>query len=288
MKHICKIYITAAIAALLPATLPAQELEQVRESAMEQTENVATNEKKEAKKAAKEEKKAAKLASKEAKKADVADLAKTEVEQSELLRQDTIDFNDKSEELRILAQDTSNRGVKKYKPWGMVGLRYGCNLSNMSFSEIKPKSTAVFIPNQYSLVLSYNNALWDMLDIFGAELAFKYGEEGYDSDYDCERFKIAEISTMAQAHLTFSRFRLLVNVGPYVGYRLSNNREDGAWNEYDNRFDYGIAAGLGLGLVFKPFEIHIEGGYKFALSSIYHVNKYSDEYWVLAYPRNIM
>ena len=141
----------------------------------------------------------------------------------------------------------------------------------------------------FSLLYTYYHALWDQLFNFGVQFGVKYGEEGYASKYEQwgERYKIVEVPLVSQFKIDFSRFRLLVNAGGYYGYRLSTERESG-WDRYDLRHDYGILAGAGLAVVFKPFEIQIEGNYKYSLCSIYHTNKFSDEYWMLCYPRNIM
>ena len=55
-----------------------------------------------------------------------------------------------------------------------------------------------------------------------------------------------------------------------------------------HRVDYGIIGGLGLAVVFKPFELHVEGNYKYSFASMYHTNKFSDIYWMYTYPQNIM
>ena len=55
----------------------------------------------------------------------------------------------------------------------------------------------------------------------------------------------------------------------------------------DNKI-LGVIGGLGLAVVFKPFELHIEGNYKHAFASMYHTNIYSDIYWMFTYPQNIM
>ena len=41
--------------------------------------------------------------------------------------------------------------------------------------------------------------------------------------------------------------------------------KESGWDRYDLRHDYGILAGAGLAVVFKPFEIQIEGNYKYSL-----------------------
>ena len=82
--------------------------------------------------------------------------------------------------------------------------------------------------------------------------------------------------------------RFLIDLGPYYGYRLDTNRE-GGFDQYDIRHDYGIMGGAGIGFVFlKNIELHLEGRYKYSLCSMYHTNKFSDLYWMLAYPRNII
>ena len=87
--------------------------------------------------------------------------------------------------------------------------------------------------------------------------------------------------------LDFSRFRVLLNLGTYGGYRLSTDKE-GGFDQYDQRMDYGVIGGGGFAVVFNPLEFHIEANYKYALASMYHTNKISDIYWIYTYPQNVM
>ncbi len=194
---------------------------------------------------------------------------------------------DREREMNVLSQD-SVKVVKKYKSLHMVGIRYSYGLCS---ARVTPDMGTHMIqcPLSFSVLYTYYNALWDMMPNFGIQLGFNYGEEGIEADYmDSDMFKVASVHLVSQFKFDFSRFRLLANVGPYFGYRLSNARENGEWNRFDNRYDYGIMAGLGFAAIFEPFEIQVEGNYKFSLTSMYHVNKYSDQYWLLAYPSNIM
>ena len=52
----------------------------------------------------------------------------------------------------------------------------------------------------------------------------------------------------------------------------------------DKQWDYGIAAGLGLGVIVKRFEFHIEGGFNYSLSMLYHPEKMSSSWWIYSYP----
>lgn len=207
-----------------------------------------------------------------------------------LSAQDFEKFDREQHMLSVLGQDsTTKAGPKKFKSVHMLGVKYSYNFSGVNFNPAITNSY-VRMPRNLAVTYTYLNDMWDMLNNFGIQAGLRYCEEGFDAEYiDSERFKLAEFSLLSQFHIdASSHFRILLNLGPYAGYRLANGREDGLWDSNDNRFDYGLIANAGVGLVFNPFEIWIEGGYKFALSSLYHVNKISDEYWLFATPSNIM
>ena len=97
--------------------------------------------------------------------------------------------------------------------------------------------------------------MWDHRFNFGVVAGAKHGYEGFTSTNEGygETYEILEFPLISQFKLDFSRFRILLNIGTYGGYRLSTDKE---------------------------------GGYSFA--SVYQTNKYSDIYWIFTYPQNIM
>lgn len=176
---------------------------------------------------------------------------------------------------------------KKYKSIHMLGVKYSYNISGVNFT---PSLGEVDIntPINISLLYTYYHDLWDFLPNFGLQFGVKYGEEGYSSTYSYnEKYKILEFPLISQFRIDFSRFRFLINIGTYYGYRLSTDKE-GGFDQYDIRHDYGVIGGAGLGFVFNPFELHLEGNYKYSFCSVYHTNKISDEYWLFGYSHNIM
>lgn len=177
---------------------------------------------------------------------------------------------------------------KQYKSIHMVGVKYGVNISNVS-TQPSVKESKVITHNNISVLYTYYHALWDKLFNFGLQTGVKHGYEGYASELASygEICEIAEVPLISQFKIDFSRFRILVDVGAYGGYRLSTDKE-GGFDKYDQRVDYGIIGGAGIAVVFKPFELQIEGGYKRSFASMYHTNKYSDIYWMFTYPTNIM
>ena len=176
----------------------------------------------------------------------------------------------------------------KYKSIHMLGVSYGVNLSGVTSSP-KIGQERIWTFNNIGISYTYYHALWDHLFNFGLSVGAKHGYEGYASSYDTygETCEMIEIPLISQFKIDFSRFRLLINLGTYGGYRLSTDKE-GGFDKYDQRYDYGVIGGVGFAVVFKPIEIHIEGNYKYAFASMYQTNKISDIYWLFTYPQNIM
>lgn len=176
---------------------------------------------------------------------------------------------------------------KQFKSIHMVGVSYGVNWSGVSSSP-KIGQERILTYNNVGVHYTYYHALWDQLFNFGLQFGVTHGYEGYASANAGfgEICEVVNVPLISQFKLDFSVFRLLINLGTYGGYRLSTDKEEG-FDDKDQRIDYGIIGGAGLAVVFKPFELHIEGNYKYALASMYHTNKMSDIYWIYTYPQNI-
>ena len=98
---------------------------------------------------------------------------------------------------------------------------------------------------------------------------------------------MVEVPLISQFKIDFLPFRLLINLGTYGGYRLSTDKA-GGFDKFDQRVDYGVIGGGGLGVVVHRFELHLEANYKYAFASMYHTNKISDIYWIYTYPQNVI
>ena len=186
------------------------------------------------------------------------------------------------------AQLDTTAQTRRFKSIHMIGVSYGVNWSGVNSSP-KIGSEKVLTYNNIGIHYTYYHALWDQLFNFGLQVGARHGYEGYSSRTEGygEICEVIEVPLLSQFKIDFSIFRLLVNLGTYGGYRLSTDKE-GSFDKYDQRVDYGIIGGLGLAVVFKPFELHVEGNYKYSFASMYHTNKFSDIYWMYTYPQNIM
>lgn len=176
----------------------------------------------------------------------------------------------------------------QFKSIHMIGVSYGVNWSGVTSSPGLGQEKK-FTFNNVGVYFTYYHALWDQLFNFGLKFGVTHSYEGYvtpKNNYG-ETCELVEIPLISQFKLDFSRFRFLINLGTFGGYRLSTDKE-GGFDKYDQRYDYGVMGGGGLAVVFNPIEIHIEANYKHALASMYHSNKISDIYWIYTYPQQIM
>lgn len=183
--------------------------------------------------------------------------------------------------------DTITR-PKQFKSIHMVGVSYGATWSGVTSSPGLGQEKKMTY-NNIGAYFTYYHALWDQLFNFGLKFGVMHGYEGFltpKNNYQ-ETCEVLTIPLISQFKIDFSRFRLLVNLGTYGGYRLSTDKE-GGFDKYDQRYDYGVIGGGGLGVVFHPFEFHVEANYKYALASQYHTNKISDIYWIYTYPQNLI
>lgn len=92
-----------------------------------------------------------------------------------------------------------------------------------------------------------------------------------------------EFPSFMQFRVNFGSVFLHINIGPYFSYLIQAQEGDNhtgtlALKEYklntlrDNRFDYGIAAGVGLSYDFKWGTIQAEGRYSYGLGDLFDVN----------------
>lgn len=192
------------------------------------------------------------------------------------------------DDLSILIQDSTVKEQTKFKPTGMIGIRGSYQINNVhTIPDIGASSINTY--KNFSLVYTYYSSLWNMMSNFGFQIAAKYAEGGFDSSYlESEHYTYGELSMLSHFHFDFSRFRFIAGLGPYVGYRINSLKENDSWDKYDNPYEYGLMGGAGFAVIFGRFELQLEGDYQYSLSNVYHMNKYSDEYWVTVTPRNIV
>lgn len=205
--------------------------------------------------------------------------------------------------------DTVNvNRVFQLNDYMMIGFEAGAGVNRMQLNP--PYSQAWrFSPGYYELTFTRYGKLFGYMPYFGLKIGLAYGYEGYkmvmneESGYiarisgatECV-YKVAELQTLAHFHYDLSHFKLMADVGPYAGRRLSIERigdrvdEDIRYDflDTDKRFDYGLKGGLGFALVFDPVEFHVNAKVRYSWSSLYAPNYRSEYYYSFAYPLDLM
>lgn len=186
--------------------------------------------------------------------------------------------------------------------YSMIGVHYGVSMNRITFNP-KMKQVYMYTPYNFGITYTRYGKMFNYMPYFGIQVGAYYLQEGYqlDEDYAIENaqkavFEIIEVPILAHLHYDFWKMKLMVNAGFYGAYRMSIERIGDYVNpdmvhtftETDHRFDYGIKAGGGLGLIFDPVEIHFMVTYKWGMGSLYKPDYRSEYYYRFAYANNLL
>ena len=210
------------------------------------------------------------------------------------------------------ALDTMNlRKSITINDYAMIGVQYGAGLSQVMWNPSQ-KQDFVFIPYNVGVTFTKYGKMFGYMPFFGFQVGLFYTQEGYQFEYNEDTqytyniegaekavMDVIELPVLSHIHIDVWKMKVIANIGCYAGYRLNIERFPGvtgrvpegiqySFLETDNRFDYGLKGGVGLGLIFDPFEIHLQAMYKHSFSSLFQPNYYSEYYYRFAYPSNII
>lgn len=204
----------------------------------------------------------------------------------------------------------------KLNDYSMVGIQGGVVLSQVMWNP-KYKQEMILLPINFGVTYTKYGKMFGYMPYFGFEIGLMYTQEGYQFKADKDDptkvpttiqgadravYDVIEMPVLSHFHVDMWKMKIIANLGFYAGYRLKIHRfpyngeftnpyyEETRFTflETDRRWDYGIKAGLGFGLVFEPLEIHLKAMYKYSLSSLHDPDTYSKYYYRYAYPSNII
>lgn len=181
-----------------------------------------------------------------------------------------------------------------YEPHVSVGGRLGTTFSNISFS---PSVRETFTQGTTGAVtFTYQEE-----KLFGLLIELGWTSRGWKEDFEESPLEykrdLTYLSLPIMTHITFGtrRFKCFVNLGPEFGYMVSENISSNFdynnlasvadWPERQrqteqlampikNKFDYGIAGGLGFEFYLQPrHSVNVEARYYFGLGNIFPSSK---------------
>jgi len=196
-----------------------------------------------------------------------------------------------------LSVSLSARAQREYSPNFAIGGKAGGTMSRMSFSpEVHQKFTK-------GLTMGIT-ARYTEEKFFGLIAEINLTQRGWEEDFardEAPDFSYTRTLTYIQVplltHIYFGskKFRGFVNLGPEFGYMIGNSIDANFdYNNYssiqgfpqgyrtneqlkmeiENKFDYGIAAGIGIEWILKrKHSFFLEGRYYYGLGNIFNATK---------------
>ena len=190
----------------------------------------------------------------------------------------------------------------------IVGAHFGGTLVGSSFNPSRETNYFFKYP-YYGISITKFFTMLNTFRNLGLEFGVQHTWEGYQFKENKETgvtpnlegankaiIEFAEVPFMAHFHSDGLHFKVMADAGIYGGYRLSIERIGDrvqeeyrhSFMEWDRRFDYGITGGLGFGIVFDPFEFHVNGNVHYSWGTLYNPDYYSQYYYRFAYPLDFM
>ena len=190
--------------------------------------------------------------------------------------------------LLLASAGRANAQVGEQRHNFALGLNGGINLNSVSFSPTVRQSNLMGITG--GLTARYISERYFKM-ICGAQIEVNFSQHGWDEYYQdypdlqyTRKMNYVEIPLLA--HLAFGKekrgLQFFIHAGPQIGFFLSDSyTQSGPWEDYssvvveqhdkkvDNKFDYGIAAGLGVELKTGAGNFLLEGRYYYALADFY-------------------
>jgi hypothetical protein len=179
-----------------------------------------------------------------------------------------------------------------------IGANVGVNLNSASFSPTVRQKNLMGMTG--GITARYISEVYFGL-VCGAQLELNFSQHGWDEFYqDFPDLKYTrttnylEIPFLAHIAIPFGRKKegrkrpvsLVIHAGPQVGFFIGDSwKQSGDWDsisgavveqhtkKLDNKFDYGIASGLGVELHTGIGNFQLEGRYYYALSDFYKTTK---------------
>ena len=197
----------------------------------------------------------------------------------------------------LLLSITSQAQVEQPRKILEIGIAGGLNINSMEFQPSIRQG--MLMGANGGISLRYTSEKYFSM-ICAAQLEVNFSQRGIKEDFDdgTKNFysrTLNYIEVPVFAHVSWGKekqgLQFFLNLGPQFGFLLGESeRSEGDWETSlrpesirplygkiaENKFDYGIAGGLGIELKTKAGNFFIEGRYYYGLADIFNNSKLDD------------
>lgn len=186
--------------------------------------------------------------------------------------------------------------------YSTIGIEGGAIMNSVIFNPPRSTKFMTSFP-AISIMFTHYQKMFGYMPYFGYQIGlshsyqgFKFKKDTYIDGQTTAKWQFAELPFMAMMHYDTETLKLMANLGIFGGYRYDIHREgpyvdesiQNSFRDFDYQLDYGFTGGVGVALVFEPFEFHIQGRVRYSLGSLYRPNYLSEYYYRFAYPFDII
>lgn len=176
----------------------------------------------------------------------------------------------------------------------MVGVKYGYAVSSVKFMHTKIHKS-IKSPVNAGVYYTYLHSLLGKMPYFGIQTGLALTQVGYThvTEKSTNEFEEApqvydavEFPLLSVFRVDIDRIRLMLGIGGLLSY-IYDTELPGGIPETTKKGNFGIMGQAGIAFKVKPFELHIEAGYKYGLTPFLDHKLYSDQQWIYSNPTQI-
>ena len=176
----------------------------------------------------------------------------------------------------------------------MVGVKYGYAISSVSFAHTRIHKS-IKSPLNIGVYYTYLHSLLGKMPYFGFQTGLSITQMGYThvtehSDKTTSEapqvYDAVELPLLSVFRADIEKIRFMLGIGGYLSYIYDTTLPDGI-PETTKKGNFGLIGQAGVAIKLKPFELHLEAGYKYGLTPFLDHKFYSDQQWIYTNPTQI-
>ena len=176
----------------------------------------------------------------------------------------------------------------------MVGVKYGYAISNVRFVHTKIHKS-IKSPVNAGIYYTYLHSLLGNMPYFGIQTGLALTQVGYTHvtgtadniiSEEPQVYDAVELPLLSIFRADIDRIRLMLGIGGVLSYIYDTQLPDGIPST-TKKGNFGIMGQAGIAFKIKPFELHIEAGYKYGLTPFLDHKFYSEQQWIYTNPTQL-